>query len=125
VELPARVIGAGNSERAHGYRPNFVRTRPVRLKFEGASEHLIPDLSASADVVLETSPEGPTVPLDYVAGENGRPFVYLREGEEFRRQPVELGVTSHIEAAVLSGIDAGQVIGKPEDVEAVYRKTTP
>lgn len=54
VELPGHVIGLGAMTKPGMARPQFMREVPVRLKIDGVNALLIPDISASADILVET-----------------------------------------------------------------------
>jgi multidrug efflux pump subunit AcrA (membrane-fusion protein) len=124
LEFPAKVINTGAFARPHGWRQAYVRTLNLQLQIEGADPRLLPDLSASADIVLESADASAVVPLEYVARDSAGPFVYVRHGDAWQRQPVDLGLNSHIHAAVVSGLDNGQAVGHPEDVAAFNRNAS-
>jgi multidrug efflux pump subunit AcrA (membrane-fusion protein) len=121
LELPAKVLTVGFYARPQGFRPDWVRTMTVRLEVAASYPRVIPDLSASADLVLATSPEAPIIPLDYLTSDGTRPAVFVRHGETWEKRPVELGARNYIQAAVLSGVKPGEVIGRPADVAAILR----
>ncbi|MEJ7606170.1 MAG: efflux RND transporter periplasmic adaptor subunit, partial [Bryobacteraceae bacterium] len=58
---------------------NYIRTVPVRVTIEGNDPRLIPDLSASADVVLERGGSGNLIPLSALHSEEGKLVVYVRK----------------------------------------------
>lgn len=55
VEFPAHVTGIGAMTKPGLFRPQFMREVPVRLKIDASDPVLIPDISASADIVIEES----------------------------------------------------------------------
>jgi hypothetical protein len=71
---------------------------------------VIPDLSASADVVIETASQAPVVPLAAVFNDSGDSFVFLRGPSGWVRKEVELGLTNHVAAAARSGLRKGDVV---------------
>src|SRR6266850_3439830 len=62
LELPAHVYSIG-AVPVSGRRPNFMRQIPIRLKLDKADPRVLPDLSASADVILETEQQAVLAPL--------------------------------------------------------------
>jgi hypothetical protein len=66
-------------------------------------------------VVLETSEQAPLVPVESIfregSGSGAKPVVYVRLGPgQYERREVQLGLVSHVKAAVLSGVKAGEVV---------------
>ncbi len=55
VEFPAHVTGIGAMTKPGLFRPQFMREVPVRLKIDASDPVLIPDISASADIVIENT----------------------------------------------------------------------
>jgi multidrug resistance efflux pump len=119
LELPGKVATVGYHAQSHGFRPDWVRSMPVRIEIDAEDPRVIPDLSASADVVLATSEEAPILPLDYIDWQGGQAFVYVQRGNRWEKRPVELGAQNYVHAAVVSGIEAGEVIGRPDQIAAV------
>ena len=54
LELTARIFSIGAITRPGGMRASFVKDVPVRLKLENSDPRVIPDLSVSCDVIVET-----------------------------------------------------------------------
>jgi multidrug efflux pump subunit AcrA (membrane-fusion protein) len=80
------------------------------LKLEKLDSRVIPDLSVSVDVQLESEQNATLVPLGGLfQGENG-PFVFVRAGKDWQRRPVEVGPANHLSAAIRSGVRPGEVI---------------
>lgn len=94
-----------------GWRQNyFIRNIPVKINIQGGDPRVIPDLSASADVVLERDEKAVLVPIEAVNSENGKLFVYVKNGDEFRVRQVEVGATNNTQASIRSGLKAGDEV---------------
>lgn len=95
-----------------GWRENYyIRNLPVRVRIEGADPKLIPDLSASADVVIGHVDNATLVPIGAVQAEDGKDVVYVRAANgRFERRTVELGERNNTQAAVKSGLEPGEEI---------------
>jgi HlyD family secretion protein len=119
LELPAHVYSIGAVPVA-GRRPNFMRQIPIRLKLDKVDPLVVPDLSASADVTLESEREATLVPLASVFqdGPAGKPYVFLRSPEGWQKRPVELGLQSNVDAVVRSGLSKGDVVALESPIEA-------
>jgi multidrug resistance efflux pump len=109
--LEAHVESVGALALSSGRRvSNYVRQIPVRLSIEGSDSRVIPDLTASADVVFAQQDEALIVPREAVHEEDGKFIVYVKQAESFAAREVALGVASATQVAVLSGLEAGEEI---------------
>jgi hypothetical protein len=94
-----------------GWRQNYyIRTIPVRIAIDGADSRLIPDLSASADVVVERGVDKTIVPLAAVREESGKTVAYVKNGDNFERREVKIGMRGTLDAEVISGLRAGDEV---------------
>jgi multidrug efflux pump subunit AcrA (membrane-fusion protein) len=125
LELPAHVVAIAAVTRTGGFRASYVKEIPVRLKLDQIDPRVIPDLSVSADVVLQSETAAVNVPAGALFREgDSKPFVFVREGTAeqpvWRRREVELGLASYITAAVRSGLKAGEIVAleRPADPPA-------
>ena len=111
VELAAHVYSIGAVPVA-GRRPNFMREIPVQLKLDQMDPRLTPDLSASADVTLDSEQKAAITPLAAIfqEGASAKPFVFLRAPEGWRKRQVELGLRNNVAVAVRSGLSSGDVV---------------
>src|SRR5687767_10305750 len=116
LELPAHVYSMGTVARSSRSRPDWVKEMGVVLKLDKMDPRVIPDLSVSADIVLETAAQpAPLVPRQAIfyegSGADAKPFVYLRASNgQFERRSVALGLESNTEMAVTSGVKVGEVV---------------
>ena len=108
--LPGKVQSVG-AMGVGGWRQNYyIRNIPVKINIQGGDPRVIPDLSASADVVLERNENSLLVPIEAINSENGKSFVYVRDGDEFQVREVEVGTTNNIQASIKSGLKAGEEV---------------
>ena len=91
---------------------NKVRSFVALINIEGSHPNLMPDLSASLDVILARTPAALVVPLDAVRYEGERAFVSVQRGSAFEDRPVTLGAKNAHEVVIASGIDAGAVVAR-------------
>lgn len=89
---------------------NYLRSVPVRIRIQGWDNRLIPDLSAAADVLLDKQENQTLVPRAAVVEENGKLFAYVKKGERYERRPVAVSYTNYHQAAILSGLSAGEEV---------------
>jgi multidrug efflux pump subunit AcrA (membrane-fusion protein) len=108
LRLKGKVYSIG-AMGVRSWRENYyVRRIPVRIAIEGSDPRLIPDLSASAEVIVERTENALTVPLEAVQSENGRNVVFVKKGDGFERREVELGLQDATHTAVTAGLEAGE-----------------
>ena len=128
LELPARVISIGAMTKTGGMRQSYVKNIPVRLELERTEARVIPDLTVSADLRLESADAQAAVPLEAVFRDSpdGPSFVYARDGSRWKRRDIQTGLASNIITAVESGLKSGDVVAlqKPPD-EALIEKGAP
>ena len=112
LRLPARIYSVGGVPKQGGQRASFVKEIAVRLKLEQMDPRVIPDLSVSADVVLDSEQNATVVPLASVFHDEstGRPFVWTQSGQAWTRRDIELGVANNVAVAVRSGLKPGETI---------------
>lgn len=109
--LPAHVVSIGAIASTGGFRANYVKEIPVYLKLDKVDPRVIPDLTVSVDVVVESSEDSVVIPMETVfTGERGKSFVYVRGASGFERREVELGLKNHVRAVVKSGVREGEVL---------------
>lgn len=110
-EFPAHVYGVGAMTKPGVWRPNYMREIPVRLKLERIDDRVIPDLSASSEILLGREEHAAIAPLSAVFQDPGaHPFVLLRTSAGWQRREIQLGLANHVAAAVRSGLSAGDVV---------------
>ncbi len=110
IKLNGKVVSVGTLA-IGGRRVNyFIRRVPVRIAIDGTDPRVLPDLTASADVVVAEQDDSIVVPRQAVLEEDGKPVVYVRQAGMFTPREVALGVQSNTEAAVLSGLHPGEEV---------------
>ncbi|MCP5119346.1 MAG: HlyD family efflux transporter periplasmic adaptor subunit [bacterium] len=118
LELMARVYSIGTVAKARQFRREYVTEVPVKVKLTEMDPRVIPDLSASVDVVVAEEPESTVAPLEAIftdeSGESS--FVYVKRGTDWEKREVVLGVKNHVAAVIRSGVSAGEEIAleRPE-----------
>ncbi|HSB13649.1 MAG TPA: HlyD family efflux transporter periplasmic adaptor subunit [Bryobacteraceae bacterium] len=112
LELPARVYSIGAITRASGFRADFVKEIPVTLRLERMDPRVIPDLSVSVDVVVNSEADAIIAPRESVfqTGGGEKPYVFVQTKSGWQRREVELGRASHTTVAVRDGLRAGEVV---------------
>lgn len=110
VKLPGKIYSIG-ALAVGGWRQNYyIRNVPIRLSIDGTHSHLIPDLSAYADVELESKDNATLVPLGAVKQEGNKNYVFVKQGEGWLKREVNLGSINNTHAIATAGISAGEEV---------------
>jgi HlyD family secretion protein len=110
IEMPGTLIGIGALSKTSTFRASYVGEIPIRIKIERTDARVIPDLTGSAEVVLNTESNTLVAPREAVFDENGGPVVFLQGPQGWIRKPVELGLVNFTTVAIHSGVKKGDVI---------------
>jgi len=110
VALPAGLTGIGAMAKISTFRASFVGEIPVRLKIEKSDTRVIPDLTGSGEIVMNTETTTLVAPRSAVFEENGSPVVFVQKGESWEKKKVDLGLTSFTHVAIKSGVQKGDLI---------------
>ncbi len=107
LTFPGKVYSVGALARPSGMESYYVRTVPVVVEIKGQHPRLLPNMSGAADILLGSEANKPLIPLEAIRSEGGKAFAFVRVGSGFEKRHIEVGVRSGTEAAVLSGLQAG------------------
>ncbi|MGB9605351.1 MAG: efflux RND transporter periplasmic adaptor subunit [Bryobacteraceae bacterium] len=111
LEFPGTVYAIGALAVRQGRGESYyLRTVPVRIAIHGSDPRLLPDLSAWAEVEIETEENALMAPLSAVHEENGQYFVYVKRGKSFEKRVVELGPHNATHVVIRQGLRAGEEV---------------
>jgi multidrug efflux pump subunit AcrA (membrane-fusion protein) len=111
VHLPGRVMSIAAAMKTAGQRPFHVREVPVRVTLNRLTDSVIPNLSASADIVVDSVEDVVLVPAHCVFRDAAqKPYALVQAGEGWIRRDLELGLANHVEVAVQSGVRDGETL---------------
>jgi multidrug efflux pump subunit AcrA (membrane-fusion protein) len=113
LELGGKVEAVGMMASSNRRLSYYVRRVPVRIAIEGTDPRVLPDLTASADVVVAESDDTLLIPREAVQENGGKTLVMVKSGETVSPREVEIGGYSNTQAAVRSGLQAGEEIAMP------------
>jgi multidrug efflux pump subunit AcrA (membrane-fusion protein) len=88
----------------------YLRTIPVVIRIQGSDSRVIPDLSASGDIMLGHTDNALLAPIEAVYSEGGKHFVYVKQGSAFAEREVELGERNNTQTEILAGLESGDEI---------------
>ncbi len=112
LQLPARVHSIAAMPKTGGPRATYVKEIPIVLKLEKMDPRVIPDLSVSADVIVESAPGVTYAPVETVFrdAKSGEAFVFVQAGAAWERRQVETGPVNNVAAVIRSGVRPGEVL---------------
>jgi HlyD family secretion protein len=110
VEVPGSLIGIGAMAKTSTFRASWVGEIPIRLKIEKVDPREIPDLTGSAEIVVNTERNTLIAPRAAVFDEEGGPVVFVQGPEGFIMKKIELGLPTFTTVAVRSGLQKGDVV---------------
>ena len=94
-----------------GWRDDYyIRTLPVVISIQGADSRVIPDLSASGDILLGRKENALIAPREAVRSEGGRQVVYAKRGDGFTAREVRVGESNNTQVEILAGLRAGDEV---------------
>ena len=80
---------------------------------ESRDDRILPDLSASVDIIYSDPQTGVIVPREAIQSEpeaGGRPFVHVAENGTYHKRRVQVQDINDTEALVASGLDSGEEV---------------
>lgn len=108
LHLKGRVFSIG-ALAVGGWRQNYyIRAVPVKVQLLEQESRVIPDLSASADVVVESKSDALLVPLAAVFEDGDKTVVYVKKQQDFAAREVKLGLRNNVQVEVLEGLTGGE-----------------
>jgi HlyD family secretion protein len=110
LEFSGAVYSIGALATGSWMQNYYIRLIPVNISIKGSDGRLIPDLSASGDVVVEKQDNVLLIPFSAVRDRTGNPTVQVRDGDKFVERAVTLGIHNEAQIAVLSGLKAGDEV---------------
>jgi len=119
LTLPAHVESVAAVAKPGMFRPTFFREVAVRLRLDQMDSRVIPDLTVSAEILVQTDTQvSAAAPLGAVFqeaavsgdGNSSKAYVFVKTANGWERREVEIGIHNYLIAAVKSGLKAGEVV---------------
>jgi HlyD family secretion protein len=111
VTFPGKVFGLGALATPPGRSQYFLRTLPVQVQILASDKRIIPDLSASADVLLEKHSAELLLPLGAVESDGKQSFVYVKNAQgTYDKREVQMGASNATHVIVVSGAKEGDEV---------------
>ena len=110
ARFPAKLFSIGALATTPGRQQYYIRNVPVRVQMMKVDNRVIPDLSASADVSLESVENALIAPTSAIEYEKGKPVVYVKTPNGFDRREVRLGLSNARQVVLLEGVQEGEQV---------------
>ncbi len=123
VRSVAAIAGASGGGRFRGGTGDHVRNVTVGIDILDRDPVLIPDLSASADILLAEYDDAVVAPREALMQEGEKWFVWLKSSaDQYIRRDVEIGEKTDTKVAILNGLAEGDRVAlEPVDLKRVKR----
>jgi HlyD family secretion protein len=110
LQLPGALNGIGAMSKTSTFRAAHVGEIPVRLKIEKTDPKVIPDLTGSAEIVMQIETTSLVAPRSAVFDEDGASVVFVQKPEGWEKKKVDLGLSNFTHVAIRSGLQQGDVV---------------
>lgn len=87
-----------------------VTNYPVIIEFDTSSEQILPNMSASANIIIESKNDILIAPLSAVQAEADQSTVRILRNDIEQVIPVEVGISSDSQIEIVSGLSEGELI---------------
>ncbi|MEJ7606493.1 MAG: hypothetical protein WKF37_09545 [Bryobacteraceae bacterium] len=94
---------------------------PARATLKELDPRLRPGMSATAEIVISSEPNTLLIPVRASFMHQGKPSVYIQQGEEFVVRNIEVGKRNDTDMIVMKGIREGEQVALENPVEAAKR----
>lgn len=97
-----------------------VVSYPLTIKFDTASDEILPNMSATANIIVNKKINTLTVPSSAIIKQNDGNYLRILKNGKLISTPVEVGISSDTKTEILSGAKEGDIIV----VSAISNSTT-
>lgn len=121
LELPAHVYSVGALGRTGRFRANFLSEIPVTLRLDKMDPRVVPDLSASVDVILKSETGPALAPREalFLDSAPGSPYVFVKGPSGWARREVSVGLMNNTVAVIRTGLRPGEVLAADRPPERI------
>ncbi|MBI5085778.1 MAG: efflux RND transporter periplasmic adaptor subunit [Acidobacteria bacterium] len=110
ARFDGKVYAMGALAVSPGRQQYYIRNIPVRVQIVNPDKRVIPDLSASADVLLGRQENVVTVPAAAVRQADGKDQVEVKTQNGFEKRTVKVGLSNGAQVAILEGLREGETV---------------
>jgi len=122
--FPGKIESIGAISTPSNYLKR-IRYFSVVVSIQGSNPKLLPDLTATVDLQLESAKEVLILPREAVVIRNGQAMVEVLESGRSKHQRIELGLINDCEAVIESGLEEGMIVSLSPQIPADSNKPLP
>ncbi len=99
---------------------NGIKGFSARIAIKNIDPRIRPGMTSILTVPVASVENALSVPLSAVFTEKGERFVFVKDGEQFERRPVQIGISDYSFAEVQRGLQEGDLVAleMPHDVKS-------
>ena len=101
-----KVIGINTT----GVVTSGVTTYPATIRLDVPNDSLLPNMSATANIIVDVRDNVLTVPTSAIQTLNNESVVRVLKNNQITSVPVEKGISSDFETEIISGVSQGETI---------------
>lgn len=83
---------------------------PLTIKFDTQVEEILPNMSATANIIVNKKINVLAVPSSAIVKQNGSSYLRVLKNNKLILMPVELGISSESKTEILSGVSEGETL---------------
>jgi HlyD family secretion protein len=118
LKTPGKVHSLG-AIAVQGWRENkYIRTIPIQVTLDAYDQRIIPDLSASGDVLVAPAQNALLIPRAAVQRDGQSEFAMVEANGKVQRRVIRTGDSNLTHAVVAEGLRAGERVVIPEKLLA-------
>jgi HlyD family secretion protein len=108
--------GVGANQQA-----NAQKYFPARGTLTALDARLLPNTSASVEIIVERQPNSLLIPIPGTFNVNGKPIVYVQKGKDFVAREVKVGKRNDQDVIVTAGLQAGDIVALEDPILAARK----
>jgi RND family efflux transporter MFP subunit len=93
-----------------GITSSGVTTYPATILLDTTPQGILPNMSASANIITQTKNNVLLVPTSAVQTQNGQTYVRVMKNGQISQATVEIGVASDTQTEIVSGVSEGDTV---------------
>lgn len=110
VTYKGKVAAIGALASGGRFQNYYIRSLPIRISIENGDRRVLPDLSGSAEILVERDADAIVVPAHAVKVDNGKSYVEVRTAAGTEQREVQTGVSNGVDVSVESGLNEGEEV---------------
>lgn len=104
---------------------NNIKGFPVRIALRNIDPQVQPGMTANISIPVASAANVLAVPLAAVFSEQGERYVFVQDGGQYERRPVQIGVADYFYAEIVTGLRGGEVVSLEQPPAAAIKAADP